>query len=300
LRSRQGAVAPNQVVVISPHLDDAAFSIGAFIHRQVRLGSEVSIITALSCDPEPQSSEPGWWDAMCGFDSPARAARARREEDARAARILGATPIWLPYGDMTYGRGAPDHVIWADLAAAIGVADTVLLPGYPLSHPDHLWVTNLVLKHRHEFGGKIGFYAEQPYVVAALIRSRNGRDRPTKRGQHVGLGQFLGCILSRAGPPSSALLESHVLKQQITWQTVRAAALDRHAKRRAIASYRSQLRPLGIGPVLGGLIYEAVRRGETIAWANDDLVLGGDRVPGHDPTATETLGQRSRPRGGPA
>jgi len=185
-------------------LDDAAFSVGAFIHQQTRSGSRLVVMTVLANDPAPTSDEPGSWDLACGFKSAAVAARTRREEDRQACAKLGATPVWLPYGDETYDRGASEAAIWAEVVAAIRDADTVLVPGYPLTHPDHLWVTKLVLGRRSEFDGDLGLYAEQPYAAGTLLSAhrRNASARPSvKLGRDM--IEFAALLLSVDGPPPS-------------------------------------------------------------------------------------------------
>ena len=101
-----------RVVVISPHLDDAALSCGATIARITSAGGEVSVLTVLAGDPEDTSAA-GCWDAACGFETAGEAARKRRLEDSRGCEIVGAEPEWLPFPDEQYERSASDDEIWA-------------------------------------------------------------------------------------------------------------------------------------------------------------------------------------------
>src|SRR5947208_5655387 len=98
LRSIIRASRTETVVVLSPHLDDAVFSLGAWLHHEARVGATLRILTVLANDPSVDRPA-GSWDAECGFSSAAAAALARREEDRRACAIVGARPDWLPYGD---------------------------------------------------------------------------------------------------------------------------------------------------------------------------------------------------------
>src|SRR5690242_14531959 len=107
-----------RIVVLSPHVDDATLSVGAFVHRESRSGVSVEILTVLANDPDCEA-EPSPWDRQCGFASAGQAARARREEDRRACEALGATPRWLPYGDHEYTRGAADADIWSETERAV-------------------------------------------------------------------------------------------------------------------------------------------------------------------------------------
>lgn len=147
-------------MVVSPHLDDAALSLGAAISRAARAGARVTVLTVLAGDPG--SNEPaGDWDRSSGFATAGEAARTRREEDALACERLGARPVWLPYRDDQYERGGTDDEIRARVREA-AVTGLVLLPGFPLEHPDHRWLHDLLA---NAFPGRTGFYAEQPYAA---------------------------------------------------------------------------------------------------------------------------------------
>ncbi len=90
-----------RLVILSPHLDDAALSLGATIAYASEVGLAVTVLTVLAGDPD--SEEPaGTWDTICGFATAGEAARVRRAEDANACEILGAEPMWLPFA---YGDG---------------------------------------------------------------------------------------------------------------------------------------------------------------------------------------------------
>ena len=150
-----------RIVALSPHLDDAVLSVGALLAGRARHGALVTVVTVLA--GEPGSDEPaGDWDRQAGFRTAGEAALARREEDRRACGRIGAEPVWLAH---TF-RGAvpPDEGrVRDDLAAAVAGADAVLVPGFPLQHPEHAWLHDLVLSNAPA-GTHIVLYAEQPYV----------------------------------------------------------------------------------------------------------------------------------------
>jgi LmbE family N-acetylglucosaminyl deacetylase len=202
-----------RVVVVSPHLDDGVFSLGAAITLWARRGARVELLTVLACDPESEA-QTGGWDARAGFRTEGEAARARRDEDVRACAIVGATPVWLPFGSVDYERHGEDEAVRAAVASAVDGADAVLLPGSPLSHPDHAWLTG-VLVSGVSFR-RLGFYAEQPY---------------TRRGG--------------SEPEADAWLED-ALGGTLQFEPVPASSCHRLAKWRAIRKYRSQLPPLGM------------------------------------------------------
>lgn len=155
------AALPDELVVVSPHLDDAVLSLGAAIARATRDGADVTVLTVLAGDPG-SDLEAGEWDRRAGFATLGEAARARRREDERACGLVGARPAWLPYCDDQYPRGGGDRAIRADVVAAVGSA-AVLIPGHPLEHPDHAWLRRLV---DGAFDPeRAGVYVEQPYAV---------------------------------------------------------------------------------------------------------------------------------------
>ncbi|MET5115446.1 PIG-L family deacetylase, partial [Burkholderia pseudomallei] len=75
--------------------------------------------------PPPRTHAPPW-DRRAGVARGADAMRARRAEDARALRMLVATPVWLDFLDDQYGApAAPDDIAQqraATLDAHPGVA----------------------------------------------------------------------------------------------------------------------------------------------------------------------------------
>jgi LmbE family N-acetylglucosaminyl deacetylase len=257
----------SRIAVLSPHLDDAAFSIGAFLHDQASHGAHVTVITVLAGDPE--TTQPaGEWDARCGFTTAAAAARRRREEDLRACGLLGATPVWLPFPDETYGARPSDDAVWTEVERAIGSADVVLVPGYPLALADHRFVADLAVARHDRLDARLGFYAEQPYAAAALT----GVHKPA--GGSAGRTALLRSTLvfpARARTGARRLPQSLVLGdppiETVEWGRHRASRSGRRAKFRAVMSYRSQLRPIGVSAMAGAWLYEALSGGESIGWA---------------------------------
>jgi LmbE family N-acetylglucosaminyl deacetylase len=149
------------VAVLSPHLDDGVFSLGAAI---AAASGKVSVVTVLAGDPQSELPA-GDWDAQAGFRTAGEAARARRAEDELACTDVGAMPAWLPFSDHQYPRGAGDDEVWERIEDALGDARTVLIPGFPLMHEDHAWLEALVGACGLP-GRRIGRYVEQPYAAA--------------------------------------------------------------------------------------------------------------------------------------
>jgi LmbE family N-acetylglucosaminyl deacetylase len=239
-----------RVAVLSPHLDDAVFSLGAAIARASRSGSAPTIVTVFAGNPE-SAARAGWWDRQAGFSSEGDAALARREEDRTACRLLGATPRWLPFSDASYEQKVEDGELWEAVAEAVQDAETVLVPGYPLTHVDHLRLARIVLE-RDLPVGRVGLYVEQPYA-----KRRGGR----RAWRRPSVPEELRKLVN---PPPS-------------WNVLAAAQRDRRAKRRAALAYRSQIPLFGRGQreALGRLLirrvalYEAIRGGEAVAWLKE-------------------------------
>jgi LmbE family N-acetylglucosaminyl deacetylase len=226
-------------------------------------------VTVFANDPDSEAPASSW-DAACGFRTEGEAARLRREEDRRACQLLAATPIWLPFRDKDYGRRAEEGAaIWASVAESALSADTVLTPGFPLYHPDHSWLTRLVLEKGLP-GARVGLYVEQPYATFRLL----GRGRRTYT---AGLTAWqstknLARIVLRT-PGSRQLLKPAVpdgladlLDGSVDWLRLSSRPSDRWRKRGAARAYHSQVR--GFGPLVLARIAlcEAAWAGEGVAW----------------------------------
>ena len=107
------------------------------------------------------------------------------------------------------------------MSSATRGADTVLMPGFPRTHGDHARLTELLLRkglncHR------VGLYAEQPYLFT------EGKTP-------------VGSALSPSLVP--------VIGATSTWTRMPAHRVHRRTKFKAVRSYRSQLRHLGLGNI---------------------------------------------------
>jgi LmbE family N-acetylglucosaminyl deacetylase len=226
-----------RIVVVSPHLDDGVLSLGASIASWSRTGATVELLTVFGCDPD-SAAPAGGWDRRGGYATEGESAGARREEDRRACAAIGATPVWLPFGSVDYERHGDEGDVRGAVAAAVDGADLALLPGFPLTHPDHEWLVKTLIAVRID-SPRIALYAEQPYT------------------RRVGVEPQVPAWLSEAVGTVSA------------FEPVRTHLRDRLAKWRAIRHYRTQL------PLLG--MRRSLRRGprryalahEWVAWAGD-------------------------------
>jgi LmbE family N-acetylglucosaminyl deacetylase len=229
MRKRSQVTLRGRVAVLSPHLDDGVYSLGAAISEGARSGAEISLITVFAGEPESdRAASP--WDRQLGFRSAREAARSRREEDRRACALLGAVPVWLPFDD-EHGRATTDDELWSSIQQAVKEADTVLVPGFPLDHDDHLRLARIALAGGFETK-RVALYAEQPY---AAVR----KERPSLPGA---IAWLVG------GEPD--------------WQALSAGVPARWRKFRAWRAYRSQFPHFGYRSLMNVLRYEARHGGE--------------------------------------
>jgi LmbE family N-acetylglucosaminyl deacetylase len=168
-------------IYISPHLDDAVLSVGGLIHEQSQAGVQVEIWTILCGFPPDEELSPfaqllhySW-----GISNTGDLIRARREEDLRACKIVGAAPVHFDFLDCIYRRGKNDEWLYGDIYAPVHedeadfparIAESIsarLEPTDQLvchlgigSHVDHVLVRRAVdLLQRH-----ILYYADIPYL----------------------------------------------------------------------------------------------------------------------------------------
>lgn len=185
-RRRRAPVAESwlgrTVLVVSPHLDDATLSVGASIAASTSRSARVVILTVLGGNPNSRAV-PDSSNHRAGFTSVGMAARVRRTEDAIACRRLGAESVWLPYDDDLSARMPNEADLLRAMRPLTDNSDLILLPGSPLSHPTHAWVTTALLRGLRPDSHKLGFYVEQPYATWSWI-SRGGLSTSHKFAHH--------------------------------------------------------------------------------------------------------------------
>ncbi len=178
-----GALArAGDVVAVSPHLDDAAFSVGGTLALLAGAGARVRLLTVYTASvPDPQG-----FALACQLDKglPADAdyMALRRAEDAAATAALGVRGEHLPLVEAPhrgYGSAAalfgpvlpgdadqPERVL-AALEGALGDGAPDLLLG-PLAlgeHVDHRHVRDAVLALAARRGVPVRLWRDTPYVL---------------------------------------------------------------------------------------------------------------------------------------
>lgn len=239
-----GSIWSGGVAVVSPHLDDAVLSLGASIRAATRRGVRVDVLTVFSGDPESTTAADKH-NRQAGFRTAGDAACARRAEDERACRLIGAQALWLPFADDANESPADDDDVATELALRLGVYDAVLLPGFPLRHRDHQRVSRVALRVL-EPGSIVGWYVEQPYASwRALSRRR---------------------LAGRTAPAASLAEIGFQHSAEASWHAMSCAPSDWAAKMAAAGAYRSQLPVLRRAPRARILVYELLRGGERVLW----------------------------------
>jgi LmbE family N-acetylglucosaminyl deacetylase len=231
------------VIVISPHLDDAVMSLGATMHSLTRRGINVCVLTVFAGDPESKT-RPSFWDAKRGVATAAEATAARRSEDHAAAEILRVSTEWFPFDDGSYVSQRDPDAIWSQLQPAIDGSRALLVPGWPLAHPDHRWTTMLVVD-RVEPTTAVAFYSELPYAAHPLSLAKamvRGRTSPLLR-------YFLG--------------------EELQWVRTHVTRQDRRAKMRAVACYEGEVASLGYRARFG-FVHDLLLRKEMLGYRSSE------------------------------
>lgn len=151
------------IVVVSPHLDDALLSIGAWLSWH----TDVVVVTMFAGDPDDDIPITAW-DSACGFSSGRHAMGVRRHEDKRAAAVLGATIQHVPLADGQYREEIPyeEVVLDATVATIVGeLAPSLVLAPLGLVHSDHLAVAAACRRVLRTYRGDVVLYEELPYRV---------------------------------------------------------------------------------------------------------------------------------------
>lgn len=145
-------------LVISPHLDDAVFSLGAWIAGE----SDVIVATVFAGVPAPKV------EAIDGrFESGAAEVEARRIEDLEACHALGVTAVHGPFLDGPYtGHAEVDEgevARWIQSVERVFAVGVLVRPA-GVRHPQHVATARAAALSRQQGIGRC-VYAELPYSV---------------------------------------------------------------------------------------------------------------------------------------
>ena len=166
-------------LLLSPHLDDVAFSCGGIAGRLAEAGWRVVVATAFTRSVHPAAGFALACQRDKGLADTVDYMALRRDEDGVACRLLGAEPVWLDLPEAPH-RGyhsapalfAPpqdDDDVADPLAGAIAGLLERLAPALVLApqgcggHVDHLQLCAALL--RCQSAAPFGFYRDTPYVI---------------------------------------------------------------------------------------------------------------------------------------
>lgn len=217
------------LLVLSPHLDDAALSCGGSIHRLTARALDVLVVTVFTGDIAQQGLSPIAREVLHYMElEPASAMATRRSEDGRACAVLGAEHRHWPFLESVFRQGDSGEPFYTTRESIFGELEdedrAVLLPALvekleglppaerilaPLGvggHVDHL---ALRLAAETVFRDRLRYFEDFPYV-----RGRGALER--------------------------------ALGQRRNWssETTALESSDLSAKVEAIGAYGSQLKPL--------------------------------------------------------
>jgi len=137
-----------EVVVVSPHPDDAVLSCGQFLAAH----PGATVVTVFAGAPDTYPDPPSWWSTICGFDAGDDITAARRAEDAEALGTLDATPVWLDFLEAQFvpdGRVAEASAIADQLESTLReLQPTLVLLPLGLANPEHVATHDAVLEVR--------------------------------------------------------------------------------------------------------------------------------------------------------
>ena len=121
------------VLVVSPHCDDAVFSCGELLIAHPR-----SVVVTIFAGGPPHGAALTAWDAAAGFGPSDDVVAARRNEDRAALALLRATPMWLDFRDAQYGPSPDAEPIASTLAQLVArLRPRKLVLPMGLFHSDH-------------------------------------------------------------------------------------------------------------------------------------------------------------------
>lgn len=172
----------SHVVAISPHLDDAAFSVGGLLAARARAGDRITILTCFTGNV----ARPTGFALACQLDKGLAPdvdyMALRRAEDRAACAVIGADAIHLPLLEAPhrgyasalelFGPRREDDGMLGPLATMLGEHLDTLRPDLllgPLAVGDHVdhWLVRDALA---AIGRPVLLWEDWPYLTRATTR----------------------------------------------------------------------------------------------------------------------------------
>ena len=128
----------DRIVVVSPHLDDAALSCARFM----AVNPGCTVVTVFVGNPPEYPKNPQrLWDVQSGFGPDDDVMEARRQEDVAALAVLDAWPVHLDFIEHTYLPNdtpvQPDVLAPALAGTLQELQPTLVVAPFGLANPDH-------------------------------------------------------------------------------------------------------------------------------------------------------------------
>ena len=162
-----------RVLAVSPHLDDAAFSVGGTLAVLADAGHDVTVVTCFTGSVDGPTGFALACQTDKGLAPDVDYMALRRAEDRAALAVLGAQALHLPLLEAPH-RGydsAPalfagvlaDDLVWQELEQQLRPlqADLLLAPQGLGAHVDHLQVVRAVAALRRP----TAWWRDAPYVL---------------------------------------------------------------------------------------------------------------------------------------
>jgi LmbE family N-acetylglucosaminyl deacetylase len=170
-------------IYLSPHFDDAVLSCGGLIWQQAQARTPVEIWTIFAADPPPGpiSEFAKENHALWGVASGREIVAQRRDEDRKAARLVGANLVHFDFTDCIYRRSSEGNYLYTKsvfdpphpsdqklltriaraLKARLHAGDVVVCPLTLGGHVDHV----LVRRAAESLDRPLHYYADVPYIL---------------------------------------------------------------------------------------------------------------------------------------
>jgi LmbE family N-acetylglucosaminyl deacetylase len=157
------------ILVLSPHCDDAVFACGALLESHPR-----TLVATIFAGRPPADFPLTEWDQAAGFGPRDDIMGMRRAEDREALTTLGAIPLWLDFLDSQY---RPRHTA-DDLGEAVEQLLCLCRPSavvapLGLFHDDHRAVHQAALRTARRHAAPIWFlYEDANYRLIPGLTAR--------------------------------------------------------------------------------------------------------------------------------
>src|SRR3990172_8165028 len=106
---------------LSPHLDDAVFSCGGLIARQISAGDDVQVVPLFAGDPPAGELTPFAYELHRRWGGEGSPMGLRRAEDLVACSRLGATVVQLGFAEAIYRRSSSGEASHPDAESLFGL-----------------------------------------------------------------------------------------------------------------------------------------------------------------------------------